>query len=250
MKSRRAMVIVVLVFLLLVLLYRMGNGGIHSPAYGEEVMCEVNSPEGDGRAIQVVKYNRLFFILNSHEIPHRVERYRVRFKRGGLDLDEDLTPEKDDWAVSERKNVICGQSAFVGNSVFVMPVFVSINGFGREAVMVSADGGRQFFAYALPRFDLPPFRIMPGSRETVGFAWLDENASFVAEESLQISQLGALKNLWEPGVVFVIRRRVKSQDAGKTWYLIDYQILRPDVLPSESLTLGPINSSRVQGGTR
>lgn len=54
MKSRRATVVVVLVFLLLALLYRMGNGGIHSPAYGEKVICQVKSPEGDGRSIQVV----------------------------------------------------------------------------------------------------------------------------------------------------------------------------------------------------
>jgi hypothetical protein len=196
------------------------------------------------RAVEVVSR----FGCNFYPSPHAMgcgRRLSVRYDPGLFSFSREVLPTGDDDGQikgyflnrDETPQAICTQSKIIDDTVYVYPVG---SGFG-EAVVVSEDGGQTFeFRPTAGHYSdspTPPPNVVDRDNYLLGTAWQNHDIVFLSAQQIELTQEKHLQikenysSCPNPGCPLFISRRVVSADAGLTWKLVNFEIVRPDLIP-------------------
>lgn len=106
---------------------------------------------------------------------------------------------------------------------------------------ISEDSGRHFEARSLPRSNLPPV-IVDGQGYAIGTAWTGDAVIIHSAQRFEVRQkkhrllrrdanCSWNEDLSHKDCPLLLKRHLTSGDAAKTWQLVDYEVLRPDLIP-------------------
>jgi hypothetical protein len=138
----------------------------------------------------------------------------------------------------EAARAICNRSKIIEDTVYVYPLDAVIKGFSKDVIAVSVDG-EDFVPRLTPKFRLPPL-LFDENNIYQGPTWHDKKIEYLSPPHVILTQVGSES---EPNYygdcpdathcpVF-IERRMQTNDAAKTWQLLDYKLLRPELVPKK-----------------
>jgi hypothetical protein len=138
--------------------------------------------------------------------------------------------------------------------VYVYPLYADVDGSLADAIAVSEEGG-DFVARSTPDYLHPPYTFDENNIYQ-GPTWHDKKMEFLSPTSVVLSQVGSES---EPNYygdcpdathcpVF-IERRMQTNDAAKTWQLLDYKLLRPELVPKKMrIVATPVRMEQLPSG--
>jgi hypothetical protein len=213
-----------------------------SPELDRMLVCHVSSQD-DKKRIEFYSYKRkiLYPVVSA---PIQTEPGREVVFRSGKKT-KTLFPSEDveEYFLSTK---ICRDSRIIGETIYIYPLRTALMG-TPNAIAVSEDGGKRFDLRPRPHDEHPPVIVDPDGY-LFSIAWYDKTIQFVSDKDVLLEQTVSLRTQSPyacPECPPVMWRRFQTSDAGKTWKLLEYKILRPDLLPSDAKILYKVVTLKV-----
>jgi hypothetical protein len=237
-------------------------GGTWGVAFISPITTDLCTTTGNfTRAVEVVSR----FGCNFYPSPHAMgcgQRLSVRYDPGFFSFSREVLPTGNDEGQIKRyflerdetPYAICTQSRIIEDTVYVYPLRAVVDGSGAYAIAVSEDGG-DFVARRIPRFRHPPY-IFDENNIYQGPTWYEKKMEFLSPTRAILTQVGSES---EPNYYgdcpdatrcpIYIERRMQTNDAAKTWQLLDYKLLRPELVPKKMrIVATPVRMEQLPSG--
>jgi hypothetical protein len=215
---------------------------------------------GFGRKVEIVRRPGCNFYPSPHAMGCGASR-SLRYDPGFFSFSREVlaTGTKEGqiskyFLTREAARAICNRSKIIEDTVYVYPLYAVVDGFDADAIAVSEDGG-DFVARRIPRFRHPPY-IFDENNIYQGPTWHIKKIEFLTPTSVVLSQVGS-----EPDANYYgdcpdathcpiyIERRMQTNDAAKTWQLLDYKLLRPELVPKKMrIVATPVRMEQLPSG--
>jgi hypothetical protein len=197
---------------------------------------------GFGRKVEIVKRPGCNFYPSPHAMGCGASR-SLRYDPGFFSFSREIlaTGTKDGqlskyFLTREAARAICNRSKIIEDTVYVYPLRAVVDRSDTDAIAVSEDGGGKFDLRAIPQREEPPILIDQNGVLVSGKRWETIRVEFIDAKRVNLFQRNYLRQDDDKRTP-IIERHLESQRAGKSWMLVEYKLLRSDLLPTATSIL-------------